>query len=269
MNTTIIIVAYKSEELIQRNIEQFNKDTKIIIIDNSQNKNFKEQIEKKYENIKIYLNKNEGFGQAANLGINLATTKYVLFCSPDNFIEKGAVDNLERIAKELNDDFGLLILSDKNQGLSSKVKINKTRGFLCSFVQKKIFLSLTGFDEKFFLYYEDADLVKRILKKKLSIYEIPIKYTNLLGSHNKQFNHPIEVNRNFHLMWSKFYYKKNHFGYVYSLISTLPYLIRSIFRLIIYLNKPEQKEIYLARISGLCNSYILKDPLYRPKINQK
>ncbi len=269
MNTTIIIVAYKSEELIQKNIKQLNKDTKIIIIDNSQNENFKKEIEKKHQNIKIFLNKNQGFGQAANLGANLATTKYVLFCSPDNFIEKDAIDNLENIAKKLNDDFGLLILSDKNQNLPKNVKVKKTRGFLCSFVQKKIFLSLSGFDEKFFLYYEDYDLVKRILKKKLSIYEIPIKYTNLLGSHNKKFNHPIEVNRNFHLMWSKFYYKKKHLGYVYSLFSTLPYLLRSLFKLIVNLNNSEKKEIYLARISGLYNSYILKDPLYRPKINQK
>jgi len=48
----------------------------------------------------------------------------------------------------------------------------------------------------------------------------------------------------------------------------MPYLIRSLIRLIIYINNPIQKEIYLARISGLYNSYILKDPWYRPKIEK-
>ena len=37
----------------------------------------------------------------------------------------------------------------------------------------------------------------------------------------------------------------------------------------IYSKNPTQKEIYLARISGLYNSYILKEPWYRPKIDQK
>ena len=69
-------------------------------------------------------------------------------------------------------------------------------------------------------------------------------------------------------MWSKFYYKKKYYGYIFSFLSTMPYLIRSLIRLIIYINNPIQKEIYLARISGLYNSYILKDPWYRPKIEK-
>ena len=70
-------------------------------------------------------------------------------------------------------------------------------------------------------------------------------------------------------MWSKFYYKRKYYGYIYSFISTLPYLIRSLIRVIIYSKNTTQKEIYLARISGLYNSYILKEPWYRPKIDQK
>ena len=88
MNTTIVMVAYKSEDLIQKNIEQIDKKIKVIVIDNSGNKDFKKKIETKYENITIVLNENKGFGQAANLGASLAKTKYILFCSPDNFVEK-------------------------------------------------------------------------------------------------------------------------------------------------------------------------------------
>ena len=43
MDTTVIIVTYKSDHLIEENIEIFNKETKIIIIDNSYNK-----VKKKY-----------------------------------------------------------------------------------------------------------------------------------------------------------------------------------------------------------------------------
>ena len=167
MNTTIVMVAYKSEHLIQKNIEKIDKKIKVIIIDNSENKDFKKQIETKHENISIVLNKNRGFGQAANLGASLVKTKYILFCSPDNFVEKDAANKLENTAYELNDNFGILILSDKNQSLYKRTEIKKTRGFLCSFIKKEVFFDISGFDEKFFLYYEDNDLIKRILKKKI------------------------------------------------------------------------------------------------------
>ena len=111
--------------------------------------------------------------------------------------------------------------------------------------------------------------MKRILKTEEAIYQVPVEYTNLQGSHDEQYNEPIEVNRNWHLMWSKFYFKNKHFGYFYALLSALPYLIRSIFKIIICFKNTKEREIYLARASGLYNSIILKDSWYRPKINQK
>ena len=70
-------------------------------------------------------------------------------------------------------------------------------------------------------------------------------------------------------MWSKFYYRKKHWGYLYSLITTLPYFIRSLIKTIIYIKNPKKKDIYFARVSGLYNSYILKKSWFRPKINIK
>ena len=39
MNTTVVIVSFKSEHLIRKNIEHFDYNTPIIIIDNSKNIN--------------------------------------------------------------------------------------------------------------------------------------------------------------------------------------------------------------------------------------
>ena len=79
MNTTVIIVTYKSEKIIEKNLNELDLNCKIIIIDNSYNKNFKSYIEEKYKNVKVILNDNKGFGQAANLGANLANTEYIFF----------------------------------------------------------------------------------------------------------------------------------------------------------------------------------------------
>ena len=269
MNTTVIMVAFKSESLIFKNIENFPNNIKIIIIENSGNFDLKEKIESNYKNVKVILNENKGFGQAANLGAKCADTKYLLFCSPDNMIENNGINKLEEISKDLGDNYGLLVLSDINERQTFKKKVSKVTGILCFFAIRNHFVESYGFDEKFFLYYEDNDLVKRLLKNKEDIYKVPINYKNLLGSHSKDFNFPIEVNRNWHLMWSKFYYKRKHYGYIYAFLSTLPYLLRACIKILIFIRNPQQKEIYCARVSGLYNAYIFKNSWYRPKINQK
>ena len=65
MNTTVVMVSFKSEHLIEQNIKRYDENTKILIIENSQNLSLKNEIEKKYKNVEVVLNKNSGFGQAA------------------------------------------------------------------------------------------------------------------------------------------------------------------------------------------------------------
>ena len=112
MDTTVIIVSYKSDHLVEKNIEKFNKETKIIVVDNSQDKDLKKNIESKFKNVRVVLNRNEGFGRAANLGAKLAITKYIFFCSPDNYTEENAINNLQNISQNLNDKFGILIIKN-------------------------------------------------------------------------------------------------------------------------------------------------------------
>lgn len=267
MKITIVIVAYKSENLIYKNLINYPQDIKIIIIENSMNNKMKKEIETKYKNTEVILNQNKGFGQAANLGANFSNTEYVLFCSPDNLLKKNFIKKLSNIKKELNDNFDMLILSNKKDLISKNKKISTPEGISCFLIKKEIFIKLSGFDEKFFLYYEDTDFLKRFLKKKFIAYKIPVYYDNFGGSHDKKFKFPVEVNRNWHYMWSKFYFEKKHSGYIYAFFKTIPYFIRSIFKFVIHYNNYERKKIYHARASGLFNSYLLKKSWYRPSID--
>ena len=267
MNITVVMVAYKSEHLINKNLTNYPSDIDIIIIDNSMNSKMKNKVETKNKNIKVILNHNNGFGHAANLGANLINTKYIFFCSPDNFIENNFFEKLSRSKKKLNDNFDMLILSNKENLISENKKIKNAEGISCFLIKKEAFLNLSGFDENFFLYYEDIDFLKRFLKKKYIAYKIPVYYSNYAGSHDKEFNFPVEVNRNWHYMWSKFYFEKKHNGYIYSFLKTLPYFIRSIIKVMIHYKNNEKKKIYYARASGLFNSFLLKKSWYRPSIN--
>jgi len=269
METTIIIVSYKSRSILLQNLNNFDHRYKVIVIENSHDKNLKIELEQKYKNLKVVLNKNKGFGQAANIGAKLATTKYIFFCSPDNFIKKDTLNNLEKITKEIRDEFGMLILTDEENKVDKISRVNEKCGISSFFIKRDLFLSIGGFDENIFLYFEDIDFVSRIIKNKNLIFKVPITFKNTHGSHEGEYNIEIEVNRNWHYMWSMFYYKKKHYGYFYAFLLIIPYFIRAILKIIIFLKNPKKKEVYRARASGIFNSCILKDSWYRPKINTK
>ena len=132
MDTTVIIVSYKSDHLIEKNIEKFNKETKIIIIDNSNDKNLKINIENKYKNVTVILNINKGFGQAANLGAKLANTKYLFFCSPDNYVEKKIHNVKKSEVVNINKNVNKLPKKPQNQDEENK-KNNKLKFFSPNF----------------------------------------------------------------------------------------------------------------------------------------
>jgi GT2 family glycosyltransferase len=108
---------------------------------------------------------------------------------------------------------------------------------------------LVFFDENFFIYLEEIDLCKRIKKKKQKIYlDKSIKIQHLGGSsHNKSIDFEMELSRNWHWMWSTFYFNKKHYGYFYSLIKVSKKLFSSIIKIIYYtiiFNNDKKKNIF-------------------------
>ena len=71
---TIIIVTYKSDEIIYKFIKKIPKNIKVIIVENSKNKELKKNIEKKFKNTRVYLRKNEGVASSINFGVSKLNT---------------------------------------------------------------------------------------------------------------------------------------------------------------------------------------------------
>ena len=80
---TIIIITYKSEKIIYNFIKKIPSTIKTIIIENSKNYELKKDIEKKYDNISVYLKENDGVSSALNYAVDKIETKYFLQISPD------------------------------------------------------------------------------------------------------------------------------------------------------------------------------------------
>ena len=108
-------------------------------------------------------------------------------------------------------------------------------------------------------------------KNKGKIYldkQIYIKHDGA-SSVNKENKLDLEKTRNWHWMWSTFYYQKKYKGFLLALIIISPKLFSAIFKTLFYfiIINNKKREIYFCRLSGLLNSIIGKKAWYRPSID--
>ena len=285
---TVIIVTFKTKEEILFNcINSIKKEIKIINVENSNDTSHKNKIENKYENVKVILSgKNLGYGAANNLGLKNAKTRYVLISNPDVEYSKDFFDELKFYLNN-NIQFSIIgpLYNDETTHLSygnldgsiNKSEFNnfflKEVGYVvgCSmlFDTKNIH---TIFDENFFLYFEEADLCKRISINGGKVFcssKLFITHLGYKGSISTDPKYDIEAEmiRSWHWMWSTFYYHKKHSGYLTALRLMFGKLVRAFFKMIMFtlLYNKKKQSMYYARFSGLLNAMIGKKSWYRIK----
>ena len=99
-NLSIVIVTLKSENIIDQCLASINQDIPIIVVENSNNQKFKQDLESKYKNLKCILSgSNLGMGAGNNIGIKATTTDYVFILNPDAFLEPNTL-NVNKMESE-------------------------------------------------------------------------------------------------------------------------------------------------------------------------
>ena len=289
-NLSVVIVSFISEEVIHNCIKSIPKDIKIIVVDNSGNEKFKSSIEQKYNNIKCILSsENLGMGAGNNLGLKYSSTDYVLILNPDVILENNTIDELINASNKI-ESFGIIapiVNSDKNINykLLSKKKINpnfnnpfkvkSVDGFAMLLNKKKInqiknFKNFKFFDENIFLYLENDDFCKRLIDINENIYAVPKSKINHLGGKavSQKYSHQIELSRNWHWIWSKFYFQRKHKNYLTAIIDGFPTFFSAILKYIFYLIilNSKKRAIYLHRAMGYVNAAIGRKSFFRPNI---
>ena len=283
-NLSIIIVTLKSENVIYDCIKSINQNIPIIVVEHSNNRNFKEELEQKYNNLTCILsNSNLGMGVGNNIGIKMANTDYVLILNPDVVLEKNTIEELFLASKDLS-NYTVLAPLEKNfanYGMFNKKKSNKKiedSPFEVDFVDgfamllnKKKFSETDYFDESFFMYLENNDLCKRVKDRGGSIYVVPRSKINHLAAKavDKKFEDEVEFSRNWHWIWSKFYFNKKHFSFFKAFYDGFPGYCTSILKFLFYtlLNNIKKKRIYFNRASGFYNALLGKASWYRPNLD--
>ena len=286
-NLTILIVSFKSEKVIHECIKSIDNDIKILVVDNSNDYKLKKELENRYNNVSCILSeKNLGMGAGNNLGLKKIKSDYVFILNPDVILNPDTINELIEASKKL-ESFSIIAPIETNKNYPN-YKLKKNFDELKDEINPFDVQSVDGcamllnlkrfnftkesnyFDEKFFMYLENDDLCKRLIKVNEKIYVVPKSKIRHLGGQavNDKYKLEIELSRNWHWIWSKFYYNKKHYGYFFALINGFPTFLSSFFKFIIFylINNKERKNIYLKRLLGFLNACLGKPSYYRPEI---
>lgn len=201
--------------------------------------------------------KNGGYSSGNNLGASIASGKYLFILNPDTQFNSGSLDSFINVYKKQKNIGVLapVLLGRDNKPYQQGTEIltPKKAIFALSFVNKyfpknkisrkywnldwdrnslkevdvvpgtaflisqELFRKAGGFDENFFLYFEEFDFCLRLKKKGYKNFISPaLKINHLWGASTKK-----SKNINSHFKKSRFYYFKKNFGYVWALIVTL------------------------------------------------
>ncbi len=207
---SLILINFKSADLLEQALvslkqnRDFDEMAEIILVNNDCGEEKKvARLAKKFSCVLIPTCENKGFGASINRASREARGIYIGCINPDVEYRAGSLKNLDRFFKKypkigivgarlidkaslaekwsVGTNPSLFALFRNNIGLfSDRRLLKRTRpmsvGFVSGaalFIRKSVFDSLSGFDEKFFLYFEDVDLCFRAKKEGFLIATFP------------------------------------------------------------------------------------------------
>jgi len=296
-NLTVIIVTYKTDiKILEKCIYSIDEKVKIKIIENSNQKELLSSSFKENNRLSIdCTGKNLGYGAGNNFGFNLVDTDYAIVANPDIVFHKTFFENIN---KYLDEHFDFTIIGSTYQNENSfssagQFKENEKKNFSKNIISRSkkslnylkkvdwvigcmMLINLKKFDKKeifdelFFLYFEEFDLCKSIELKNENVFcakDLLIDHLGYKGSFgaDPKLASESEKLREWHWMWSTFYFYKKNYGYFFAIKKTIGKLFRSFFKFIFYtiiLNQ-KMKNKYNCRFFGLLNSMMCKKSWYR------
>ncbi len=290
-NLTVLIVTYNTQEKVLINcIKSINKKVKILIVENSNHFKHQKKI-KKFRNVKfICSGKNLGYGNGNNFGLKKIKTRFVLILNPDILCDKNLFKNISKfMKKKINFHIvGCQYVKDKVFMPAGFFDKHKNKEFREKF-KKKIVKDLTNvdwvtgcsmlidmskfnnkiiFDKNYFLYFEETDLCKTILKKGGKIFtnrEFKVHHLGFKSSLDNNSKNKVNIIREWHWMWSSFYFYKKHNNFLFACNKLKGKFLKSFIKMIIYslIFDKNSKEKYKNRFLGLLNSLLNKSAHFR------
>jgi len=194
---SFIIINYNTAELTSACLESIFKysigsDREIILIDNNSNKADFDILKNRYgARVKIIANQqNLGFARANNQGAKLAQGEYLFFLNSDTVFDQ---DILSPLRNRFDSDKKIGIIAPcliLRNGVEQEYSYGLKRGAqelawvsgAALAIRREVFDKLGGWEERFFMYFEDVDLCRRVLAQGYKIERLlSVKITHLVG----------------------------------------------------------------------------------------
>ena len=204
---SIIIINYNGKELLEKCLESLYKidyeSHEIILVDNNSSDDTLKFVTKNYPSVIIIkLDSNKGFAEPNNIAAKIAKGDYLLFLNNDTVVTPNFISEMIKVPendKTVGICQSLLLKPDGSIDSSgdfidelgvaynSKTKIDEIREISSArgasmLIHQKIFNELGGFDEKFFVSFEDVDLGWRSWIKGFRIVVVPKSIVHHIGS---------------------------------------------------------------------------------------
>lgn len=237
---SIILVNYNGEKFLDdclnslKEIDYPKDKYEVVLVDNASKDNSVNLVKENFTWVKLLvLDKNTGFSEGNNVGVENAIGEYIVFLNTDTSVEKNWLSELvKKIVSDdeigacssqvlCNDGRNIIntiggfwsimgISGSMGEGKPKDTFENETFTFSptgCSMIIKTdLYKRVGGFDNEYFLYCEDADLGWRLWNQKFKVVVAPssIVYHKVTASlkslGKKTFNE-----------WYHFYSSRNRF----------------------------------------------------------
>ncbi len=214
-----IIIHWNTPELLKKQLAGLVHDSlEIIVVDNNSS-GWNDAIRKEFPAVRFIRNRqNRGFAMACNIGASQAAGKWLLFLNPDVQISSEQIflmingaetegydacspvpdsDNYRKTiptGNSLLQEFTPLGKLFRNNGKPYTL----TGG--CLLIKNDVLKKIGGWDERFFIWFEDSDLSKRLNDNNFKIGWIDIKISHEGGASFKQLNEQVKRDIFFHSM---------------------------------------------------------------------
>ncbi|MFA6455531.1 MAG: glycosyltransferase family 2 protein [Bacteroidota bacterium] len=212
MTVSIIIVNFNGLRYTRQCLESFFryhdvKSTEVIVVDNNSTDGSQQELPQLFPFIHfISLHNNVGFGGANNVGAQRSTGRMLYFVNNDTVFYKESVSELVKTLsshnkygivapKLLNEDHSFQLsfgqfptiqneFETKNiaenyslqTSLDSSISIPIPKDWVSGaalMIKREVFEEIGGFDERYFMYFEDVDLCRSAAKKGFQIFYVP------------------------------------------------------------------------------------------------
>lgn len=205
----------------------------------------------------IELGENIGFGRAHNTGFRESRGEYILFLNPDTIILPRALEEMLDIFKKdekigiigplLIDSHGMIqpdcfgirrtpVSTIKAKFFAQKnIQTNRLKDIFevdwisggAMLVRRDVFQKVGGFDEKYFMYFEDVDLCWRV--KELGYRIVVGSKARVFHESGKSFASEKEKKKYYYA--SQDYYIRKYFGVIsvgFMKLLRIPYYIKNV-----------------------------------------